>query len=200
MVRSSLHMSLSQQPPPAGGFGVRSSEQGSAFASPRAPKPRQWGVAIAAVAIVCALVAGGIRFMKRYVGNAKTAEARHELARIGDAALAAYGRDGRICPSASRPIPERMPEDCRNGMTGIYTSRAADWTVDKGQNAGFACLGFEIQAPQYYRYEYLSTDRTFVARASSCMPELVTEGAFEIRGRIEDGKLVVGPVSRIPTE
>ena len=35
-----------------------------------------------------------------------------------------------------------------------YQSRPSDWTVDTATGGGFACLGFEMQGPQYYQYDY----------------------------------------------
>jgi len=135
------------------------------------------------------------------IRSSRTSEAREQLGRMGVAAAAAHLRDGRVCPSASRAVPEQMPANCRaQGLTGMYTSQAADWTVDKAHNAGFACIGFEMTRPQYYRYEYSATNDSFVARARTCMPELVSEGAFEVRGRVEGGQMIVGQVIHIRNE
>jgi hypothetical protein len=145
-----------------------------------------------------ALAGGGVTWRRSMILHARTSEAREGLGRLGVAAAAAHKRDGRVCPSASRAVPEQMPANCGNeGLTGMYTSHAADWTVDKAHNAGFACLGFEMARPQYYRYEYSATNDSFVARARTCVPDLVSDGAFEIRGHVEGGQLVVGQVIRI---
>jgi hypothetical protein len=158
----------------------------------RAPSSRRT-VIVVVIALLAALGLAVVGF-RRHGGNAKTAEATHILKQIADAAVAAHGRDGRICPSASRAVPEVMRTDCTGALTGIYLSSAADWKVDEERKAGFSCLGFSLDAPQYYQYEYSATDHTFVARARSCMPELAALGSFEIQGYLRGGQMIVSDV------
>ena len=61
-------------------------------------------------------------------------------------------------------------------------------------------LGFDYPAPQYHQYAYVATDDGFVARARTCVPDLAKYGAFEVRGQVKSGRLVVSEVVRVPNE
>jgi hypothetical protein len=94
--------------------------------------------------------------VRKYVANAKIAEARSSLGQIGRDAAAAYERESspgplhRLCPSASRSVPDSVVM-----VSGKkYASSAAEWQVDAGRHAGFACLRFSLATPQYYMYSY----------------------------------------------
>jgi hypothetical protein len=193
----------SSLPPPPGGFGAPTERSARVVAlAAHAPAKRVSGWRVAfwiAVSLAVVVVVGAV-WLRRDISNARTYEARTSLARIGALALAAHARDGRVCGSASARVPVRMPAECSGPMTGIYSSSQSDWTVDQTEHAGFACLGFEYSAPQYYQYEYTATDDGFVARARTCVPEAAREGAFEVRGHVQGGRLVVGDVSKIPNE
>src|SRR5262249_20835335 len=121
---------------------------------------------------ICAVLA--IYGVRRYILNAKTAEAREELTRIGRAAVNVYAQTHRICPSASRPVPANPA-----AISGRkYQSNASEWYQDgslgpnlvlrgpvdpttfrqqTGFGAGFACLGFEMHRVQYFQYDYHAT-------------------------------------------
>ena len=77
--------------------------------------------AIIAIVVVCVFVFGGGIFgvlgiygTRKYIANAKTAEARNTLGQIGKDAQSAYESSGtdaasrHLCPSASSPIPAAM--------------------------------------------------------------------------------------------
>jgi hypothetical protein len=161
---------------------------------------RAWRTPLAIVGVL--VVVGGmvVLGLRYYVHQAKTAEARYTLVLLAEKAAAAHARDGHVCASASRRIPEKMRSDCNGALTGIYQSQSADWRLDEARHAGFACLGFEIGAPQWYQYEYTATDDSFFARARTCVPELATLGAFEVRGHVRDGHMIVEDVVTIPNE
>jgi type IV pilus assembly protein PilA len=97
--------------------------------------------------------------VRKYIAASKTAEAYSSLGQIGMDAVAAYERDSssprgvhRICPSASAPIPASLA----SVKAAKYQSDAREWQVDRGRNAGFACLGFSLSQPQYFRYTYVA--------------------------------------------
>lgn len=141
----------------------------------------------------------------KYIWNGKTQEARHELRRIGELAVRAYQRDRAVCPSASGPVPadiERLFFEPHQPLDHFYQSMASEWTVDAGRNAGFACLGFELMAPQFYQYSYEATESGFVARARGDLDSDHVYSTFELRGRVEDGHLVVDRdlVEKAPNE
>jgi hypothetical protein len=148
---------------------------------------------ILVVAIVVLVLGGGAIILRRFVHHevergAKTIEARNRLQELGAAATQAYERDEKVCPSASRLVPA-----ARTGFEVKYLSDRHAWERDAERHAGFACLGFSIQA-HYYRYEYVATEDSFTARAYGGDGEW---GVFEIRGRVAGGQLVVGPVQEI---
>jgi type IV pilus assembly protein PilA len=138
---------------------------------PGGPPPRKggsggWLVAIFAIlggvvifgGILVVLALAGVR---KYIANAKTAEARNSLAVLGRDAVMAYEREHegpsgksvhRLCPSASRPVPSSI----LSVSAKKYASSAADWQADASRHAGFACLGFSMTMPQYYLYSYRS--------------------------------------------
>jgi type IV pilus assembly protein PilA len=99
--------------------------------------------------------------VRRYISNAKTAEARNSLAVIGRDAVMAFEREHesrsgktshRLCGTASRSVPSSIVYVSAKK----YASSAADWQVDAQRHAGFACLGFSMTMPQYYLYSYKS--------------------------------------------
>ena len=106
-------------------------------------------IVVAIVGILAVLSVYGVR---KYVANAKTAEARNSLGLLATDAAAAYERESmpgktlafaatagvsrRLCPSATTTVPASS-----GSIQGRkYQSAVADWNVDQTANAGFACL------------------------------------------------------------
>lgn len=134
---------------------------------PPPPRPSQgmptWlivllSVAIGGVFIVGILAVLAIYGVRKYIGNAKQAEARNSLGQIAKDASAAYERESLtpgtpdgLCASASQSVPATA-----SMIKGVkYQSAASDWEVDASRpHAGFACLGFSLDMPQYYMYSY----------------------------------------------
>lgn len=159
------------------------------------------GVIILIVLLVIALpvlllvLVGGIFGTRKYIANAKTAEAKNVLGALAKDAVVAYeggdGLDGkrRLCPSASRPIPAD-----RNMVSGKkYMSTASEWTADREANAGFACLKFQLDTPQYFQYEYEATATGFTARARGDLNGDGVFSTYEVQGQIVGDRLVVAP-------
>ena len=99
--------------------------------------------------VLAVLAISGVR---KYIANAKSAEARNSVGVIGRDAVAAYeaGAPRRLCPSASRSVPDSVLK-----VSGKkYLSTPGEWEIDKTANAGFACLKFSMTSPQYYSYSY----------------------------------------------
>jgi type IV pilus assembly protein PilA len=138
------------------------------------------------------LAALAIYGMRKYIANAKQAEARNSLGEIARDAATAYERDSALCGSASSPVPPRMA--MLKGMK--YQSAAGEWQVDRARNAGFACLGFSLETPQYYQYSYTvpaGHPDEFEAVAHGDLNGDGKVSTFRIRGRVESGVLVVAP-------
>src|SRR5579871_6634216 len=148
-----------------------------------APPPQQKGTGTGTIILIIVLVlivpmigvmaVLAIYGVRKYIANAKTAEARNTLVQIGHDAVAAYESDPdhHLCASASTPVPA----DRSFVSAKKYQSAAADWNVDKATNAGFYCLKFSLSYPQYYQYEYVATSTGFVARAHG---DLNGDGTF----------------------
>ena len=151
-------------------------------------------VVVLIVPVIGVLATLSIYGTRKYIANAKTAEARHTLGMIAKDAVIAYegeGADGkrRVCPSASAPVPAD-----RTMVSGKkYMSSAAEWQADKAANAGFSCLRFEMATPQYFQYEYEATATSFVARARGDLNGNGVFSTFEIKGQVVGDRLVVSP-------
>lgn len=160
------------------------------------------------VAIVGVLAALAIYGVRKYIANAKTAEARNSLGQIGKDASSAYAREGmagtvlalgatadisnQLCKSATATVPAAMTE-----VQGKkYQSSPAEWSVDSATlHTGFSCLKFSMTDPQYYRYNYEAVTSNggqvgddFTARAEG---DLNGDGTafstFTLSGKIQAG-------------
>lgn len=102
--------------------------------------------------ILSVLAISGVR---KYLQNAKMAEALNTVGAIGRDASASFEADSppTLCARASKPVPELVTMIAGKK----YQSSSADWTRDATANAGFACLHFEMAMPQYYQYDYDTT-------------------------------------------
>jgi type IV pilus assembly protein PilA len=151
--------------------------------------------AVTIVPVLGILAVMSIYGVRKYVSNAKSAEAKNALGQIARDAVNAYeketlsGETRRVCPSATT----RVPAD-RNMVSGRkYQSSAAEWQVDQARDAGFACLKFEMTAPQYFQYEYEATRSGFIARAYGDQNGDGVFSTFEIKGQVVGERLVISP-------
>ncbi len=122
------------------------------------------------VAIVGVLAVLAIYGVRKYIANAKTAEAKNSLGQMGKDAVTAFEGERmkadilgvgltaavtrKICPPAANPVPPTL----LGVKGGKYQSKNADWSppADVLAQNGFPCLKFEMTAPQYYMYTYTS--------------------------------------------
>jgi len=141
------------------------------------------GIVVALVLVVPILAAISIYGVRRYLSSAKSSEAKNTVSAIARAAQAAYARDRRLCPSASSPVPRSIPSGTK------HQSAPGDWEADKGANAGFACLKFEVSSPTYYQYSYTSTGDTFTVVAKGDLDADGTTSEFTIRGTVKGGSV-----------
>lgn len=141
-------------------------------------------VLVAVLGIFAALAIFGVR---KYIANAKTAEARNTIGQIARDAAASYERDGKLCPSASSPVPATVPRGTK------YQSTPTDWQADKATNAGFACLHFSMADPQYYQYDYKSTPSGFIVIARGDLNGDGVQSLFELQGHVSGGSINVAP-------
>ncbi|HEY8041057.1 MAG TPA: type II secretion system protein [Polyangiaceae bacterium] len=123
-------------------------------------------IVVAIVGILAVLAVYGVR---KYLANAKTAEARNSLGQIAKDAAAEYERESMaatvlgtktssaisrsLCKSASATVPSASA-----AIRGRkYQSNPKEWNADAAGNSGFACLKFSMDQPQYYMYGYSIT-------------------------------------------
>jgi type IV pilus assembly protein PilA len=153
------------------------------------------------VAIVGVLAALAIYGVSRYLRSAKTAEARNSVGQIAKDAATAYQREtmagtvlavggstapsNQLCPSAAA-IP---------ALTDVagkkFQSNPATWDGD----AGWRCLRFSMEQPQYYVYSYTLTGAaatgTFTAVAQGDLDADTNPSTFTMRGAVQGTPAVV---------
>lgn len=164
-------------------------------------------IVVAIVGILAALAIYGVR---KYMSNAKTAEARNSLGQIAKDASAAYNKEtmqatvmtgttgastalsNQLCASAS-PVPSAL-----TAVQGKkYQSVAADW--DSGSaTAGWQCLKYSMSEPQYFMYNYTATNPTanngtFVASAAGDLDGDGTGSSFTMNGAVVGGAVRLAP-------
>jgi type IV pilus assembly protein PilA len=120
------------------------------------------------VAIIGVLAALAIYGVRKYLTNAKTAEARMGVGRLAKDAQLAYEKESvstgivpltqkadiahRIC-SAGAKVP-LLDADIANKK---YQSTPSDWLspdAAPGIPGGWSCLKFSMQDPMYFQYQY----------------------------------------------
>jgi type IV pilus assembly protein PilA len=167
------------------------------------------------VAIVGVLAVLAIYGVRRYIANAKTAEARNSLGQIGKDAASALEREimstavlagggtaalnRRLCLSASSPVPNSM-DDVKGKKYQPNPARGQDYSKDVDEvGMGFACLKFEMTSPQYYQYNYTSDSTattigtTITATAQGDLDGDGTPSVFTLLGGVEEGMLKLAP-------
>ena len=176
--------------PPAGGFGSGPTSRDFGPTG-KAPQMRLAPFVTAAVIIVTlgSVLMLLITVCHQYIANAKCAEARHELADMSMRAAAVYEERHRVCPSASQPIPI----DSKHIAGKAYQSSRYESRVDAPNDAGFACLGWEMVGPQYYQYSYFATPTSFLARARGDLNDNGAMSDFMWTGDLKGDHLVIAP-------
>ena len=115
-------------------------------------------IVVAIIGILAVLAVFGVR---KYIANAKTAEARNSLGQLEDAA-AAYDREKAAtsaplaegntvahehAPGTGTPVPATVPAGCRSTSRSRRTGTAATPSPVEVSK-------FTLDAPQYYQYHY----------------------------------------------
>jgi type IV pilus assembly protein PilA len=159
------------------------------------------------VAIVGVLAALAIYGVRKYLLNAKTAEARNAVGQMAKDAKTAYERESmgfsiltgggsvgasnNLCASATATVPAAIASVAGSK----YQSTAAEWDADKlTPGVGFACLKFSVTDPQYYMYEYTTPNATsFSASAYGDLNGDSTTSTFRLAGQVNGGVVFVAP-------
>ncbi len=164
-------------------------------------------IVVAIVGILAVLAIYGVR---KYIANAKTAEARNTLGQIAKDAAAAVEREKgtqaiiaaggssalmrSFCASATATVPA-------GGIASVkgqkYQSSTTDWAAGS-PTTGWACLKFSMDEPQYYVYNYTasSTDPNsggFTATANGDLNGDGTASTFSVSGSAQNGVVAISP-------
>jgi type IV pilus assembly protein PilA len=153
-------------------------------------------IVVAIVGVLAALAVYGVR---KYVANAKTAEARNSLGQMAKDASAAYDKEGMsgsvlplgssasasntLCPTAT-PVPSTAAQI--QGQK--YQSSPAEWTT-----AAWQCLQFSMKDPQYYMYQYVltgtgnATGDSFTSMANGDLNGDGVLSTFTMSGTLQQG-------------
>jgi type IV pilus assembly protein PilA len=165
------------------------------------------------VAIVGVLAVLAIYGVRKYIANAKTAEAKNSLGQISKDAVTAFegermssavlGEGGtasvirQLCAAGT---VSAVPAAIGSVKGQKYQSARTDWSnaTDVSANAGWPCLKFEMTAPQYYMYTYTAADvaatnGTFTAVANGDLNGDGTPSTFTMNGAITNSRLLVSP-------
>ena len=160
-------------------------------------------IVVAIVGILAVLAIYGVR---KYLANAKTAEARNSLGQVAKDQAAEYEKESMqstVLPQGStanlsRALCGSEPGNPVPALTNIdgkkYQSTVADWNQGSGTTSappsGFACLKFTMDAPQYYAYSFTSSGTTgksgdtFTATANGNLNGDTAYSTFSITGAI----------------
>ena len=152
------------------------------------------------VAIIGVLAALAIYGVRKYLLNAKTAEARAALGRISKDASSAFDRErmvatamgmreereatNQLCPPAGDPVPD-LPAKIQGKK---YQSDPEDW--DDGE--GWSCLRYTMQDPQYFQYMYSASgtgavDDEIFATAAGDLDGDTTLSTYQLAGKVQKG-------------
>jgi len=157
-------------------------------------------IVVAIVGILAVLAIYGVR---KYLANAKTAEASNSLGQIAKNAATEYEKESMtatiLAPGSVAGVSRKLcASELGNGFVPSsassikgqkYQSSAADWNAGNVTNVGFACLKFTMDAPQYYMYGYLATvtgsaGDSFTATANGDLNGDSVESTFQITGSV----------------
>jgi type IV pilus assembly protein PilA len=164
-------------------------------------------IVVAIVGILAALAIYGVR---KYMANAKTAEAKNSLGQLSKDASAAFNREkmaaaiiaagnstgvaNTLCQSATATVPTSLA-----AVKGSkYQSTQAEWDAGS-QYVGWQCLKFSMAEPQYYMYGYSNTGtdgadgNTFTANAQGDLDGDTVPSTFSLQGEIRARAVVVSP-------
>jgi len=161
-------------------------------------------IVVAIVGVLAVLAVYGVR---KYIANAKTAEAKNSVGQMSKDALTKYEGEAMagavllggtttgvlrdVCLSAKAAVPSAGIPKAQK-----YQSTSADWNADGTTSpaSGFSCLHFEMAGPQYYQYSYIgATTAGFTAQARGDLNGDGTASYFGQEGSVIGGRLNVAP-------
>jgi type IV pilus assembly protein PilA len=154
-------------------------------------------IVVAIIGILAVLAIYGVR---KYIANAKTAEARNSLGQIGKDSQTAYERESMasavlaaggttavlraLCLSDTVTIPGAITS-VKGQKYQSQQAEGKDWNNGSATNIGFYCLKFSMQAPQYYMYGYVSAVTNFSATANGDLNGDGVASTFQLYGNVD---------------
>jgi type IV pilus assembly protein PilA len=165
------------------------------------------------VAIIGVLAVLAIYGVRKYIANAKTAEARNSLGQIAKDAAAAVEREKgtqailvagnnsnlmrAFCSGsgATTSVPTGGGGGTPKGQK--YQSKSSEW-AQGSPIAEWQCLKFQLEEPQYYEYEYAcsATDAasgSFSVTAHGDLNGDAVLSTFLISGAAYNGAVAISP-------
>ncbi len=157
------------------------------------------------VAIIGVLSTLAIQGVRRYLANAKSAEARNALGTMARNAVDAYEREKMANPTGAMAAGDSVstgakefctaatavPSDVTKIAAKKYQSNPTDWEAGADVKAGWRCLKFSVDSPQAYQYNYLNptagTNGKFTAQAIGDLDGDATYSTFSIFGEATSG-------------
>jgi type IV pilus assembly protein PilA len=161
-------------------------------------------IVVAIVGVLAVLAVYGVR---KYLANAKTAEARNSLGQLAkDAASAVEREKGTTAILAPTTVSTLMRSFCDSStlvpavasVSGQkYQSAKADWTTGSATQ-GWQCLKFSLEEPQYYAYTYAATGTSansggFNAQAFGDLNGDGNYSTFTVQGSAYSGAVAISP-------
>jgi type IV pilus assembly protein PilA len=160
-------------------------------------------IVVAIVGVLAVLAVYGVR---KYLANAKTAEARNSLGQLakdaataverekGTTALVAVGSNSTLMRSfcdSSTEVPGAAPTAQK------YQSSKTDWSAGSAVQ-GWQCLKFSLEEPQYYAYTYnaTATDANSGGFNAQAFGDLNGDGilsTFSVSGTSYSGSIAISP-------
>ncbi|MGD0676834.1 MAG: prepilin-type N-terminal cleavage/methylation domain-containing protein [Polyangiaceae bacterium] len=159
-------------------------------------------IVVAIVGILSVLAIYGVR---KYIANAKTAEARNSLGQIAKDAAAAVEREKASVAIIAAGQPTSMLRAFCGSATSVpttvpagakYQSQASDWSQGDSAN-GWQCLKFSMEEPQYYMYSYTAQTSAisggFTATANGDLNGDGIQSTFVVQGAAQSGSIAISP-------
>jgi type IV pilus assembly protein PilA len=160
-------------------------------------------IVVAIIGILAVLAIYGVR---KYLANAKTAEARNSLGQMAKDETSAFEKESMkgttlapgsvaglsrsLCTTPGASVPSSATKIKGQKYQSDQTA-GKDWNLDAATaGKGFACLKFAMDAPQYYMYNFTTTNGsaaqgTWVATANGDLNGDGNLSTFTINGVIQ---------------
>ena len=162
-------------------------------------------IVVAIVGVLAVLAVYGVR---KYLANAKTAEARNSLGQLAKDAASAVEREkgttAILGPAGTSSLMRSfcasstlVPSSAASVSGQKYQSSKNDWATGDAVT-GWNCLKFSLEEPQYYAYTYNATSTSaytggFIAQAFGDLNGDSNFSTFTVQGSAYSGSVAISP-------